>query len=120
MHLCAVCGLVTPSSPCTVCGSASENLQHQEKKPQIENPGEADRLPFGLDLGVEKPGPSNLPFGLDLSPEKSENSKLAFGLEKSPELEEKEDEKNQTSGQFDVQSIRNLPFDLSDSPSDNQ
>ncbi len=114
MPECAVCGLVTSSSSCPACGSQPSNDTQRVETSQFEEPGEGDRLPFGLDGGAGKGTPSAIPFGLELSPEESENSKLAFGLEKSPDIEGKEEEKTIIS----EQSTDYIPYDLSDSPSD--
>ena len=91
MPECAVCGLVTSSSSCPACGSQPSNDTQRVETSQFEEPGEGDRLPFGLDGGAGKGTPSAIPFGLELSPEESENSKLAFGLEKSPDIEGQEE-----------------------------
>ena len=114
MPECAVCGLVTSSSSCPVCGSQTSDAPQRVEKSHFEESREADRLPFGLDGGGGKEAHSSIPFGLELSPEESENTKLAFGLENSPDPEVKEDEKIEIS----EQSANQIPYDLSDSPSD--
>ena len=116
MPECAVCGLVTTSSSCPVCGSAPSNESARSQSSLLAEEEGGNALPFGLDARMEDSHDPSIPFGLEKLPERTETSKLAFGLEKSPSGVEKEGKNTVISGPSKDKSNDNLLFDLSDSP----
>ena len=116
MPECVVCGLVTSSSSCPVCGSAPSDELEISQPPTFGDSENGNTLPFGLDTETEGSRHSSIPFGLEKTPEKTETNILAFGLDNSPLEGETGGQKALTSEQSGDKSTNRLLFGLPHSP----